>query len=150
MGSYIVKKGDEYFVENFKSSPGNCVLTRAPYGHSSFYKLVNNSIDIKWGCSGSLVISFKNQIIDSCKTKKIQQVCDYFNKYNQYADEELQKLYILSQNKTKSDLQLEIESLQQEKKEMEEEIDIYRQIKQKRQELDELLDRLNTTKEIID
>ena len=136
--SYIVKKENEFIIEEHEKDISYFVLNR--YGGN--YKLVNNSIEIIWD-HPVLIFKFKNQIIDTYETSSSQQICDFLNKYNSMSIEDVEKLYVESQNQTKTELEQEIESLQQEKKELEEEITIYKEIRKKKKELDEWIEKLN-------
>ena len=153
MPDYIVKKGNEFFVEEHNVRPANSVMVRYTGAFSQGfekYKLVDKSIDFSWRRYNLLTIFYKNQIIDSYETNQLQQVCDFLNKYNSMSEQEIEKLYLESQNQTKTELEEEIESLKEEKEQLEEEIEIYRQIKKKMEELNELMAQLENMNEKIE
>jgi hypothetical protein len=144
MGNYIVKKGNEFFVGDYKTVPANSIILPHYYINVDTiikYKFVDKSIEFIWKAY-MLKIRYKDQLIDSYKTENLQQVCDFLNKYNQMSQQEIEKLYLESQTQIKSELEQEIETLQEEKQKLEEEVYLYRQIKAKREELNNLLVKL--------
>ena len=145
---FIVKKGNEFLTEEHNTKPANFVMARYNYIQSlEEYKLVDKSIDFSWKRYSLLTIKHKDQVIDSYKTDNLQLVCDFLNKYNKMTEQEIEKLYLESQNQTKTELEEEIDNLKAEKQQLEEEVEIYRKIKKKQEELNELMAQLENTNE---
>ena len=105
------------------------------------YHLVESGLIASWW-TPNFNLKYKDKIIYSAKTNSEQQVCDFLNKFSALSKEEIEKMYQDGLHQTKSELEKEIESLQKEKADLEEEVKIIRQIRQKRKELDEWLEKL--------
>ena len=149
MNLYIVKKENKFVVETHEKMPENGIMPSLDYSNvSTKYLLVNKSLEFLWGTNYLLKIDYKGKTIDSYKTCKIQQVCDFMNKYSSLTEKELDELLIADQNQIRSELEEEIETMKKEKQQLEEEVYLYKQIKAKREELNNLLAKLEeNTKE---
>ena len=148
MNKYIVRKNNEFSVEEHERLPINGVLYH-PAGYNpppqKFY-LTDNEVEFIWGIWEFKVL-YKNKKLFSYITQNATQVCDFMNKYNAMSKQEIDELYKESQEQTKTELEEAIEKLKEEKELLEEQIDIYRKIKKKQEELNELLAQLENDKE---
>ena len=89
-------------------------------------------------------IIHKDVVLVSTKIANVQNIADYLNKFNTISKEVLNKLYDEAILNEKSSLELEIETLQAIKKELEEKMAIFNQIGRKGKELSDLVEKLDT------
>ena len=145
----IVKKDNKFLVEESNNKPVTFIFPdfgRINFDAEEKYILPDKSIEIIWFRprlkEDNLLVKHKNQVLETYPTTNIQQVCDFFNKYNSLSKEEIAKLYKEIQDSTKSEMEKAIEKLKLQKKELEGNVLIYIKINQKQEELNELLSQL--------
>ncbi|QNM84592.1 hypothetical protein H9W90_10325 [Polaribacter pectinis] len=90
-----------------------------------------------------LVFNFKGVILKEVVTRNFQSYADYLNMFHNMEQEELEKLILKAQNETKTILEEEIEELKLQKIALEEELETYLEIQQKREEINELIKKLD-------
>lgn len=114
------------------------------------YRLTSNDVDFHWGyikfgelkCE-SLLISYKDTELERYMKPNCQLVVDYLNKYESFSKKDIEKLVKEGQEVSKTQLELEIESLQVEKESLLEQISILKKIEEKKAEIKVLLSKLN-------
>ena len=110
------------------------------------YLLINTDVYISWqdyfNYKGYMVLkaTYKNKVIfEKQKISNIQIVIDTLNRFNNISLNELEKLLIKTQEKEKSDLELSIEKLKSEKNILQKQINICKEIQNKKNEIIKLL-----------
>lgn len=111
------------------------------------YRLLSNDVDFFWGFSTTppaaiLIISYKGNELLKYDNPSNQLVIDYLNKFDGLSKKEVQELVKESQEKTKTQLELKIAALVEEKKKLMEQLTIFKQIEKKKEEIKQLLDKL--------
>ena len=111
------------------------------------YRLLFNDVDFYWGTKGfkvvTLLISYKGTELVRYENPNFQLVIDYLNKFDGLTKKEIEKLVVEAQEVSKTQLELEIIALQDEKDKLQEQILIFKQIEDKREEIKILLDKLS-------
>lgn len=128
--------------------PLNLVLVE-PDGRTwsqNHYTLVNHNIQVswldyyqqsKWKC---LTFTYKRvKLLEINAVPKLQVVVDALNRFKNISDKELEALYEKGLNQEKSDLEKEIEALRAEKKKLEDYKTAFYQVDSKIEELKDLL-----------
>ncbi len=147
-GKCIVKNKDfEVKPYNTDHKPDNIIFKRDGYGRINIsYKIAQTNIDAVWNTDdlhvNTIVFQYKDHLLVEIKDPHIQSVAEYLNKFNNISKVELNKLLEDAQNETKSKLEQQIEDLKTEKEDLAEKIAIYRQIQTKKDEIKELLSKL--------
>ena len=110
------------------------------------YLLINTDVYISWqdyfNYKGYMVLkaTYKNKVIfEKQKISNIQIVIDTLNRFNNISLNELEKLLTKTQEKEKSDLELSIEKLKKEKNILQKQINICKEIHNKKNEIIKLL-----------
>ena len=110
------------------------------------YLLINTDVYISWqdyfNYKGYMVLkaTYKNKVIfEKQKISNIQIVIDTLNRFNNISLNELEKLLTKTQEKEKSDLELSIEKLKSEKNILQKQINICKEIHNKKNEIIKLL-----------
>ena len=110
------------------------------------YLLINTDVYISWqdyfNYKGYMVLkaTYKNKVIfEKQKISNIQIVIDTLNRFNNISLNELEKLLIKTQENEKSDLELSIEKLKSEKNILQKQINICKEIQNKKNEIIKLL-----------
>lgn len=110
------------------------------------YLLINTDVYISWqdyfNYKGYMVLkaTYKNKVIfEKQKISNIQIVIDTLNRFNNISLNELEKLLTKTQEKEKSDLELSIEKLKSEKNILQKQINICKEIQNKKNEIIKLL-----------
>lgn len=110
------------------------------------YLLINTDVYISWqdyfNYKGYMVLkaTYKNKVIfEKQKISNIQIVIDTLNRFNNISLNELEKLLTKTQEKEKSDLELSIEKLKLEKNILQKQINICKEIHNKKNEIIKLL-----------
>jgi hypothetical protein len=110
------------------------------------YLLINTDVYISWqdyfNYKGYMVLkaTYKNKVIfEKQKISNIQIVIDTLNRFNNISLNELEKLLKKTQEKEKSDLELSIEKLKSEKNILQKQINICKEIQNKKNEIIKLL-----------
>ena len=110
------------------------------------YLLINTDVYISWqdyfNYKGYMVLkaTYKNKVIfEKQKISNIQIVIDTLNRFNNISLNELEKLLIKTQEKEKSDLELSIEKLKSEKNILQKQINICKEIQNKKNKIIKLL-----------
>lgn len=110
------------------------------------YLLINTDVYISWqdyfNYKGYMVLkaTYKNKVIfEKQKISNIQIVIDTLNRFNNISLNELEKLLTKTQEKEKSDLELSIEKLKTEKNILQKQINICKEIQNKKNEIIKLL-----------
>ena len=110
------------------------------------YLLINTDVYISWqdyfNYKGYMVLkaTYKNKVIfEKHKISNIQIVIDTLNRFNNISLNELEKLLNKTQEKEKSDLELSIEKLKTEKNILQKQINICKEIQNKKNEIIKLL-----------
>ena len=110
------------------------------------YLLINTDVYISWqdyfNYKGYMVLkaTYKNKVIfEKQKISNIQIVIDTLNRFNNISLNELEKLLAKTQEKEKSDLELSIEKLKKEKNILQKQINICKEIQNKKNEIIKLL-----------
>lgn len=91
----------------------------------------------------SLFFEYKGSILKELKLKNMQSLADYFNLYQNMSSKNLETLLEETQQKTKTILEKEIEVLKLQKSALEEQLQTYIKIQQKREEINELIKKLD-------
>lgn len=109
--------------------------------------MLSNDVDFYWGNKGfktiTLSISYKDIELVRYENPNCQLIIDYLNKFESLTRKEIEELVIESQKVSKTQLELEIESLQEQKEKLLEKIATLRQIEEKKEEIRQLLIKLN-------
>ena len=110
------------------------------------YLLINTDVYISWqdyfNYKGYMVLkaTYKNKVIfEKQKISNIQIVIDTLNRFNNISLNELEKLLNKTQEKEKSDLELSIEKLKSKKNILQKQINICKEIQNKKNEIIKLL-----------
>ncbi len=154
METCIVKKGNNFeAVKYFPTSiPLNCILI-TPRGSTwtNDYFLINNEITVSWqdyfnykGYKVLKVIYKGVTLLEKHNISDTQLVIDVLNKYNTISKSVLEVLLLESQGKEKTALEITIEELKVEKAQLEEQMKIYKAIQTKKDEIKELLSKLDS------
>lgn len=114
------------------------------------YLLINTGVTVSWMFRDKYDKNYVLQVTynDTILWKKnnitnIQLVIDVLHKFNNISKKELELLVQKAQQDEKSALEITIEALRAEKAKLEEQIQIYKLIQTKKEELKVLLDKLN-------
>lgn len=153
MAERCIVKGKEGFeakeyIDSY-SVPVDCVLTE--YNNSKFntYELTNG-IKIKFLGYKYYIdkpiceFSFEDRMFKKIEKEdfNLQTVISYINKYNNYVEREIENLVELAEQKTKPQLQVEIEELNAKIERLKSKIDIYTQIDIQYEKIKEMLSKL--------
>lgn len=150
MAKCIVSNNGKFEVVSIDdfATPTNCILDVPNYKTTSNQFILNNDIKVSWinhKVYGQFYFcAFYNgcKIFSAESINKPQQVVGFINKYNSFDKEDLNKLVQQAQEKQKTDLELAIEALKEEKASLETQIKIYKEIQTKKEEIKELLSKL--------
>ena len=153
MIAYIVKTDKGFEVAEFNEKlpltyvlevPGSTAIT------NNQYIVVESDVTVSWnnyyGTSNwrILRVSYKsNLLFEKNGVRNNQVVIDILNKFKNISKEELNLLLQEAKEKEKTDLELQIEELKNEKAKLEDKIKIYKAIQTKKEELRELLEKLD-------
>ena len=111
------------------------------------YRLLSNDVDFFWGFTTPpavmLIISYKGNELLKYDNPSNQLVIDYLNKFDGLTKKEIDLLVGEAQEASKTQLELEIIALQDEKDKLQEQVAIFKQIEDKREEIKILLDKLS-------
>lgn len=146
----IVKEAGKFQIkEKTDASFISLVLIDGSTFHSNIkerhrkYKCAFNNVDFYWGYNkkdiDSFIVSYNSIPIIEVLQPTIQVVFDYLNEYCTISIEEIEKIVSENLPKYKSELEIEIETLQKEKNKLESKISIYKKIEEKKEELKKLL-----------
>lgn len=133
-----------------KELPLNCIL-EIPDGRTwnNDFFIFNTGVTVSWqdyyNSTGykMLKATYKKQVLfEQNKVSKVQIVIDVLNKFSNMTKSELEKLLQESQEKKKTELEITIEELKAQKVELEEQMKIYKEIQTKKDEIKELLAKL--------
>ncbi len=153
METCIVKNIDGFGAYSYVSTPPLNLALKVPDSTATKdnkYFLVNTGIEVSWNnYYGTpkwriVEVRYKNTILFSKNDiRNVQVVIDILNKYNTISKIDLEKEFHLSQEKEKTELEIEIVELKAEKATLEEQIKIYKAIQTKKEEIKALLEKLS-------
>jgi tRNA U54 and U55 pseudouridine synthase Pus10 len=111
------------------------------------YRLLSNDVDFYWGNKGfkmvTLSISYRNTELVRFENPNCQLIIDYLNKFEGLSRKEIEVLVLESQEVSKTQLELEVEHLKEEKEKLLKKVAILKEIEEKKEELKLLLTKLN-------
>ena len=144
----IIVKNEKFEVkETVSSIPPSSVFYESSFG-SQRYILSNYNIVFIWSNKfpqiDAFQIIYKEVVLLSSKVNRMQNIADYLNKFNSISKEELEELYNEAILNEKSALELEIKELKLQKSAIKEELERYIEIQQKRNEINELIKKLDS------
>ena len=149
----IVSNDNKFEAVNYTPTlkPLNCILT-VPNGRTwrNAYLLINTGIKVYWEdyynkYNDVLKVMYEDFILFEMRNITAPQiVIDVLNKYNSISKSDLEELLKESQEKQKTALEINIEELKTEKANLEEQIKIYKEIQIKKDEIKELLSKLDS------
>lgn len=150
----IVKKENEFEAIKYTAHtrPLNLVLEVPENGaiNTNNFFLVETGVTVSWNnYYGTpkwriVEVQYKNTLLfEKNGVKNVQVVIDLLNKYKNISKSELEVLLLESQEKEKTALEITIEELKVEKVKLEEQIKIYKEIQTKKNEIKELLSKLD-------
>lgn len=153
MSALIIKGYQGYRISTDSSELSSAILANGWINQNRIdekynkYRLLSNDVDFFWGTKGfdeeTLLISYKGVELEKIENPNNQQIIDYLNKYEKIPRHEFYNRVNQSKNVLKTQLELEIESLQVDKCKLLEQIEILKQIVEKNDEIKVLLDKLN-------
>ena len=154
METGIIKKGYNFEAVHYfpTQRPLNLVLEVPEHEaiKTNNFFLVENEVTVSWNnYYGTrkwriVEVRYKNSLLfEKNGVKNVQEVIDILNKYKKISKSELEVLLIESQEKEKTELEKAIEELKAEKENLQEQILIYKEIQAKKDEIKELLEKLN-------
>jgi hypothetical protein len=154
METCIVKKGNDFeaMLYNANQRPLNLVLA-VPDGKTwnNDYLLINTDVKVSWqdyyNYQGYKVLQVWHRgvlLFEKDKVSNFQIVIDTLNKFNTISKSELKVLLQESQEKEKTALEITIEEFKAEKANLKEQIKIYKEIQTKKDEIKELLSKLDS------
>lgn len=154
MGTYIVAVNNGFEAIEFENNkrPLNLVLEVPDHtaNNRNNFLLVTSGVEVSWnnyyGTSRWRIVEvkYKNTIIyEANNIHKVQSVIDTLNKFKNISKKDLEDLYQDAQEKEKTELEITIEKLKLEKNKLEEQIKIYKEIQTKKEEIKELLAKLD-------
>lgn len=149
----IVSNGNKFEAINYIPSlkPLNCILI-VPNGSTwkNDYFLLDNEITVSWqdyynykGFRVLKVIYKGATLLEKHNVTNTQLVIDVLNKYSTISKNVLEVLLKQFQEKEKTSLEITIEELKAEKAKLEEQIKIYQEIQAKKDEIKELMAKLD-------
>jgi hypothetical protein len=155
METCVVKKGNNFeAVQYFAGQrPLNLVLEAPENGaiNTNNFFLVESGVTVSWNnYYGSpkwriVEVRYKNTLLfEKNGVKNVQVVIDLLNKYKNISESELEVLLLESQEKEKTALEITIEELKAEKARLGEQIKIYKEIQTKKDEIKDLLSKLDS------
>ena len=154
MAVYIVKTVNGFEAVQYESykTPSSFVfkVLEGNESHSAnHFFMVETGITVSWNNYLStskkfiLDVKYENTILfEKSGERNVQVVLDILNKFKNISKEELNELLQQAQEKQKTELELAIESLEKEKASLETQIKIYKEIQTKKEEIKELLSKL--------
>lgn len=106
----------------------------------SKYRLLSNDVDFFWGFSTTppsaiLIISYKGNELLKYDNPSNQLVIDYLNKFDGLTKKEIELLVVAAQEVSKTQLELEIIALQEEKDKLQQQVAILISLEEKREEI---------------
>lgn len=111
------------------------------------HRLLSNDVDFFWGTrefdEETLLISYKGIELEKFENPNNQLILDYLNKFDSLSKKEIEVLANKAMEDSKTQLELEIKTLQADKDKLLEQIEILKQIVEKKDEIKLLLDKLN-------
>ena len=155
MATGIIKKGNDFEAIEYSASqrPLNLVLEAPESGaiNTNNFFLVDSGVTVSWNnYYGTprwriVEVRYKNTLLfEKNGVKNIQVVTDLLNKYNTISENELEVLLIKSQEEEKTALEISLEALKVAKANLEEQIKIYKAIQAKKEEIKDLLSKLDS------
>jgi uncharacterized protein YdcH (DUF465 family) len=150
-----IVKNDIYEVASFEedtSPPDNTVIVN----NSKWFRIyreyeLTNGVKTYLKASGAgepsvktLLFSSNDILLKELKTRNFQSFADYLNMFHNMEQEELDAYILKAQNKTKTALEEEIEELKLQKVVLEEELETFLEIQQKRKEIKKLIKKLES------
>jgi hypothetical protein len=155
METCIVKKGNNFEAIEYSAGqrPLNLVLEAPESGaiNTNNFFLVDSGVTVSWNnYYGTpkwrmIEVRYKNTLLfEKNGVKNVQVVIDLLNKYKNTSKSVLEVLLIESQEKEKTALKITIEELKVEKAQLEEQMKIYKAIQTKKDEIKELLSKLDS------
>ena len=106
------------------------------------YRLLSNDVDFYWGTQGfkvvTLLISYNGTELVRYEDPNFQLVIDYLNKFDGLTKKEIELLVVEAQEVSKTQLELEIIALQDEKDKLQEQVAILMRLEEKREEIKSL------------
>lgn len=149
----LIIKDNGYKISNNVDDLSFAVLARGTIGihlipdRYKSYRLLSNDVDFYWGNKGfktfTLAISYQDIELVRYENPNCQLIIDYLNKFESLSRKEIEILVIELQEDSKTQLELEIETLKEEKEKLQEKVAILKQIEKNREELKGLLTKLN-------
>lgn len=150
MGVLIIKE-DGYKISTIRADFTKAILANGYFEKYKLkekdknYRLVSNNVDFFWDIINSkntLIISYKDIVLVKYVEPTNQLVIDYLNEFDNLSKEQIEELVIEAQEVLKTRLELEIETLKEEKVKLLEQVAILKQIVDKKDEIKLLLDKL--------
>lgn len=133
-------------IKNYKD-PSNFVIGKYYTGIPLNYKIANTGVEVispnSKNKTGVISFLFDGTKLINLIDPNMQNVADYFNKFNAISKEELDELVIEAQRNEKTTLKQEKENIKIEKENLEEKISIYHQIQNKKEEIKELMSKID-------
>ena len=149
----LIIRDNGYKISNNVDDLSFAVLARGTIGihiiedRYKSYRLLSNDVDFYWGSKGfktfTLAISYKDIELVRYENPNCQLIIDYLNKFESLSRKEIEILVMKLQEDSKTQLELEIETLKEEKEKLQEKVAILKQIEKNREELKGLLTKLN-------
>ena len=140
-----IVKNEKFEVEYFEDyAPANCVLTIPNTTKTKMYRYeMTNGIKTRMWLAGvkgkCFTIYYGENILKELSSYNMKSIADYLNMFNNFSKIELEEFLLDLQKKEKSQLELEIEVLKLKKEALEDEMRIYLEINKKKNEIKELL-----------
>ena len=126
----LIEGTNTYFIDKFKT-----------------YKIVDKDIDVYWGFEGyevdTLVVSHHGTILSKVSRPTFQVVIEHLKYYESINKVRLDELVLEKQENEKSELENQIEELRIKKQKFQQKLDMYNKVLEKNKELEELLKKIN-------
>lgn len=154
MAVYIVKTENGFEAVQYESykTPSSFVfkVLEGNESHSAnHFFMVESGVTVSWnnyyGTPKWRMLEVKYEgitLFEKNDEKNVQVIIDILNKFKNISKEDLKELVQQVQEKQKTELELAIEALQQEKASLETQIKIYKEIQTKKEEIKELLSKI--------
>lgn len=153
MAKYIVKTENGFEAKEYNEKPPLNYVLVVPENNAintNNFLLVESDVTVSWnnyyGTSNWRMVQVyykSNLLFERNGVQNIQVVIDVLNKFKNISNEELNEILQDVQEKEKSALELKIEALKAEKVKLEEQMKIYKAIQTKKEEIKELLAKLD-------
>jgi hypothetical protein len=143
------KTGFEVSYYEGQDIPIDFAIEHPPFNSRGglYYQIAETDVAVQWTYGSyqgnKICFSFDGVRFKTINSPQINSICDYMNKFAYCTKEELEKLKIQAQSTAKSNLESELEELEEKKKVLQVEINKLIKIQSKKKELDNLLDQIS-------